>query len=162
MDAPVATEPTSEVDDYRPSVVTRIAEGLTSLVLGLAVGGIGTFAHQLSWSGLGFPFPLGLVAALVAVAAMVIGVRIIFESRAYAGIAAAGIVGAVAVLALPGVNDSALFPDSLVSTVWAIGPTIIAIVALAWPQLPSRVRWQPPESAVEAAHGEASDSSRDE
>lgn len=159
MESSVAAESAAEVTEYRPSVVTRVAEGLTSLVLGVAVGGIGTFAHQLSWSGLGIALPVGLVAALVAVAAMVVGVRIIFESRAYAGIAAAGIVGAVALLALPGVNDSALFPDGLVSTVWAIGPTVIAIIALAWPQLPPRASTQPDTGAAEPAHGEASGSS---
>lgn len=125
-----------EEDDDSPTLATRIAESIAALVLGVAVGGIGTFAHQLTWSDLAVPVPLGLVAALAAVAALLAGIRIVFDSRLYSIIAALGAVGSVGILALPGANGSVLLPDNALAVIWAVGPTVIAVVVLAWPRLP--------------------------
>jgi hypothetical protein len=131
-------------DDTRPAprsgIVARILEGLASVVLGIIVGVIGTFGHQLTASVLGVALPLGLVAGMVAVGLLVAGVRLALESRGYAALAALGAVGAIGLLALPGGSGTVLVPDNLSGTIWAIGPTLVAAVILAWPRLPARPR----------------------
>ncbi|PVZ93767.1 hypothetical protein DDQ50_08200 [Amnibacterium flavum] len=112
---------------------SKIAEAVAALVLGGVVGGIGTFAHQLSWTELGLPLPVGLVAGLAAVALLLAGIRIALESRWLAGLAAFGVVLVVGLLSLPGANGSVLIQDDLGGLVWALGPTIVAVIILAWP-----------------------------
>lgn len=125
----------SDIDVPPAGILSRIAEGVAAFALGVAVGGIGTFAHQLVWNELGFPLPIGLIAGLVAVALLLTGIRIALESRLLAALAALGIVVVIGILALPGVNGSVLLPDNLGGVVWAVGPTLIGAVVLGWPRL---------------------------
>jgi len=117
-----------------PMTANRLVEGVASFVLGLIVGAIGTFGHQLTRE-LGVPIPLGLIAALVAVVCLLAGLRLATESRILAALAALGIVVAVGVLALPSANGSVLLPDNIAGIAWAIGPTLIAVVVLGWPRI---------------------------
>ena len=112
---------------------TAIASGFAAII-GAGVGVITTFTHRQ------FP-PIGLIAGLLIVGALVTGFRLVFDSRIVAGAAAFGIVGAIAVLALPGAGGSVVVTDSALGYAWVLGPPVIAIAVLAWP----RIRRQPTE-----------------
>ncbi|BDZ44599.1 DUF6113 family protein [Naasia aerilata] len=126
------------VSEDPPSLLMRVVGGLSCLVLGAATGVIGTFAHQSGWTLLGARLPVGLVAALLAVACLVAGLRLALDSRLYAGLAAVGILVAIGVLALPGPSGSALLPANFAGYGWTLGPAVISALVLAWPRGLSR------------------------
>jgi hypothetical protein len=55
-----------------------------------------------------------------------------------AAAAAVGVIGMVALLTLPGPGGSVLVAGDVVGTVWAVGPALIAVLVVAWPELPQR------------------------
>ena len=115
-------------DPDRLSVTaTAVASGFAAIIGG-AVGVITTFTHRQ------LP-PIGLIAGLLIVGALVAGFRLVFDSRIVAGAAAFGIVVAIAVLALPGAGGSVVVADGPLGYVWVAGPPIIALVVLAWPRI---------------------------
>lgn len=115
------------------SLGTRIVGAGSSVVLGVVTGGIGTFAHQSTWTVAALALPTGLLAAIAAVGCLVAGLRIAVGGRLHAGLAALGAVVAVALLALPGPSGSALLPANPLGFAWTIAPTLISAVILAWP-----------------------------
>lgn len=104
-----------------------------ALLIGAVVGLITTFTH-------GQVPPWGLVAGLVIVVALVAGFRLVFGSRIVAAAAALGIVGASAVLALPGAGGTALTLDGLPGCVWAFGPALLSVIVLVIPAGGRRAR----------------------
>ena len=121
-----------------PSLLMRALGGVSCLVLGAAAGTIGTFAHQSVWTVLAVRLPVGLLAALLAVACIVTGLRLALDSRLYAGLAVVGVVAAIGVLALPGPSGSALLPSNFAGYGWTLGPAVISALVLAWPRGLSR------------------------
>ena len=96
------------------------------LLVGIVVGVITTFTHaQLP--------PWGLIAGLAIVAALVGGFRLVFGSRVVGGAAALGVIGASAVLALPGAGGTVLALNGVAGYVWAFGPAVIAVIVLLLP-----------------------------
>lgn len=114
----------------------KIVTYVLALVAGGLFGAIGTVAHQ----DVAGTFPLGAGLSLLLVAALVIGVRLLFDSRLVGIVAAIGLLSVVAILSLPGSGGSALIPANLAGYAWSFGPTVIAVIALAWPRLPQRPR----------------------
>jgi hypothetical protein len=106
--------------------MTVVLASLFAFVIGVAVGFITTFTHrELA--------PWGLVAGLAIVAAAVLGFRLVFASRIIGAAAAAGAIGATALLTLPGAGGTAFYIGDPIGYAWAIGPSIVAVIALAWP-----------------------------
>ena len=102
------------------------------LLVGIVVGVITTFTHaQLP--------PWGLIAGLAIVAALVGGFRLVFGSRVVGGAAALGVIGASAVLALPGAGGTVLALNGVAGYVWAFGPAVIAVIVLLLPGSRRRV-----------------------
>jgi hypothetical protein len=98
------------------------------LLVGIVVGVITTFTHaQLA--------PWGLVAGLAIVAALVAGFRLVFDSRIVGASAAIGVIGASAVLALPGAGGAALALNGLPGYLWAFGPAVISAIVLLLPRV---------------------------
>ncbi len=116
----------------------QILTCVLALLLGAFVGATLTVAHQASVVILGARIPWGIVVALVITAALVVGLRMVFETRLVAGIAALGLLGTSALLAVQSSGGSILVPDNAVGYVWTFGPVLIAGVALAWPQVRRR------------------------
>lgn len=110
----------------RATIITVALASLFAFVIGVAAGFITTFTHR------GLP-PWGLVAGLAVVVALVLGFRLVFSSRIIGAAAAIGIIGATALLMLPGAGGTAFVLDDPIGYAWAIGPTVLAAVALAWP-----------------------------
>ena len=116
----------------RAGALTIALACLFALAIGVAVGFVTTFTHHQY-------VPWGLVAGLVVIVALVVGFRLVFDSRIIAAAAAVGVVGAIAVLTLPGVGGSVLVFDDPIGYIWAIAPPLLAAAAVAWPR-PRRSR----------------------
>jgi N-acetyl-1-D-myo-inositol-2-amino-2-deoxy-alpha-D-glucopyranoside deacetylase len=110
----------------RAAIMTIVLASLFAFVIGVAVGFITTFTHRE------LP-PWGLVAGLAIVAAAVLGFRLVFASRIIGAAAAVGAIGATALLTLPGAGGTAFAIGDPIGYAWAIGPSILALLALVWP-----------------------------
>jgi len=118
------------------SVLTRVLGYLVALLLGALFGVLGTIVHQISFSVFGwFDVPIGVIIALPAVGLLLVGLRMSFATRLAAILAGVGVIGMVALLALPSPGGSVLIPESTAGLVWLIGSTLVAVVVLAWPRL---------------------------
>lgn len=106
---------------------------LLALVVGAAIGGIATVDHQYVWRAGWIAFPLGIVATLLIVAALLVGLRFVFPGRMVAMIAAVGVVGVIAALSLSGGNGSVLVPANPAGYLLTFGPALIALVVVVWP-----------------------------
>ena len=117
---------------------SRIGTLAIAFVVGLVYGTLGTVAHRHAWQVGDVSVPWGLVLALAGVAALLVGIRLVAGGRAAAAAAAVGVVGAVALLSLPGPGGSVLVAGDAIGTIWAVGPALIAVLVVGWPSLPSR------------------------
>lgn len=104
-----------------------VVGSLLAAVLGVVVGVITTFTHR-QWEG------LGVVAGLAIVAALLAGLRLIFDSRTVAAAAAIGVLAALALLTMPGAGGSVLVVDEPVGWVWAYGAPLLAATVVVWPR----------------------------
>lgn len=124
----------------RKPLGTRALLSLGAVLMGLLVGSVTTVVHQNVVTIAGVQIPWGLVFSLVAVTGFLVGLRIVVQDRLVVLCAAVGIVGMVFLLSQRSVGGSVLIPDNLWGSIWAIAPTLIATVVVAWPKLPDRRR----------------------
>ncbi|WP_127793894.1 histidinol dehydrogenase [Agromyces sp. LHK192] len=110
-----------------------VVAAIVGLAVGLLYGAIGTIGHRHHWRFDEVVIPWGLVLALAGVAALLIGIRLLYPGRLIAGAAALGVIVSVAVLSLPGVGGSVLVPATIEGTIWTIAPAVIGVLVVAWP-----------------------------
>jgi N-acetyl-1-D-myo-inositol-2-amino-2-deoxy-alpha-D-glucopyranoside deacetylase len=111
----------------RATLLTLVVAAVFAFAIGGAVGFVTTFTHRQY-------APWGLVAGLVVIAALVTGFRLVFDSRIIAAAAALGVIVATGLLTLPGAGGSVFVIDDAVGWIWAVGPTLLAVAAVAWPR----------------------------
>ena len=104
---------------------------ILALIVGFFVGVVTTFVHR-QWAE---PIPWGVIIGLAIIACVIVGFRLVFDSRTIAAAAAVGVLGALAILTLPASAGSALVLDDGVGWTWVIAPVVIAVVALAVPRI---------------------------
>jgi len=121
-----------------PGLLNRALAGLLGLVAGIMFGVLGTLAHQATMTVGSVPVPVGLGLALVAVGALLVGLRLVLGGRTVALLAATGLLVSIFVLSLRGVGGSVLVPAGLTGTLWTVVPTLLAALVLAWPKIPTR------------------------
>jgi len=119
---------------------TKIIACVVTLALGLVVGALLTVAHLATVSIAGTAVPLGLIAGVLIVAALLAGLRLALDSRIVVVATAAGLIAAIAVLSIRSTGGSTLVPQTVSGYIWAIAPTLIAVVVLGWPHVPRRGR----------------------
>ena len=122
-------ESTAWSDLGRPSRVIACA---LALLMGVALGGIGTVNHQWGFSA---GFPIGAIAALVLVAALVTGLRLVFATRIVPFFASVGLLVSLVVLTVGGPGGSVLVPANGAGYGWSYGAAAIIALVLAWPNL---------------------------
>jgi N-acetyl-1-D-myo-inositol-2-amino-2-deoxy-alpha-D-glucopyranoside deacetylase len=120
-------------EEPKPTALSLILAGVMALLLGAALGLLGTIGHQHA-------APIGIMLSLVAVAGLIVGLRLIFDGRMVPLLAAIGVIGAEAALAMPGMGGSVLIPSNVIGYAWTLGPVLIAVVALGWPRIERRGR----------------------
>jgi len=122
-------------EEVGESRMVRVAGLIIGFLLGVLFGMLGTVVHQASLSFFGlFDLPIGLILALPACALLLIGLRLLLPTRLLAIVAAAGLVGIVALFSLPSQGGSVLIPANFEGYTWTFAPTIIALIVLAWPR----------------------------
>ena len=112
----------------------RIIACAFAAVIGIVVGAILTVVHQSTTLVGATVVPWGLIAALVVAAALLAGLRIVYETRVVAGFAAAGLLIAEGVLSLGTPSGTVLVANNLAGVAWTIGSVLIAALVLAWPR----------------------------
>ncbi len=122
------------------STPTRLALGAGAFLMGALIGSITTVAHQNIVTVAGIDLPWGMVLSLIVVAGFLTGLRIVVQDRLIVLLAALGLVGMVFLLSQQSVGGSVLVPNNTLGMIWAIAPTIIATVVVAWPRLPQRTK----------------------
>jgi hypothetical protein len=116
------------------SIAARILTIGLAFVTGLGTGFVLTFTHRQYVVDLaGVAVPLGLIGGIAIVAALLAGMRLAFGERAAPIAAAAGVIVGSAVLVLPGSSGSLFMPDDPIGYVWAVAPSLLAIVIVGWP-----------------------------
>lgn len=120
---------------------TRVLSGLLAFGTGAGVGAVLTFTHrQFVVSPFGIPVPLGLLGALAIVAALLVGIRLAFADRAAVLVAGAGVIGAATFLAFPIGAGSVLLLDDAIGYAWAVGPAVVTLATVLWPERRATVR----------------------
>ena len=119
-------------DDQGPS--GKIAGSLLALLTGVAVGALATVNHQAALPLWGAQFPIGVVASLALVLALLAGLRLVFDTRLLPGLAAVGLLVSVGLLSLMSAGGSVLVPGNPVGWSWTFGAPIIALMVLGWPR----------------------------
>ena len=119
----------------RPRVLLGL---LVALVGGFAVGTVGTFKYRFGLAG-GAPLvPIGLAVALPAIALVLIALRVLLETRAYAIAAGVGVLVAVGLYTLPGPGGSVVVVDDGYGLAWLIGAVVVVAVVLGTPRIRRR------------------------
>lgn len=113
---------------------------MSALAMGLLVGSITTFVHQNTVTIFGVEIPWGLILGLVAITGFLIGLRLLAPSRLVVLIAGLGIIGMIFLLTQESPGGSIVVPNNVWGVVWAVAPTIVALIIVAWPKLPQRSR----------------------
>ncbi|MBG6054769.1 N-acetyl-1-D-myo-inositol-2-amino-2-deoxy-alpha-D-glucopyranoside deacetylase [Salinibacterium sp. CAN_S4] len=116
------------------SLVSRVAALVVATLLGAFAGVTLTAAHQATIAVGPLTVPWGVVTAVIVTAAILVGLRVVFETRIVAGCAAIGLLGASALLAIQTSGGSVLVPANPAGYTWTYAPVIIAAIVLAWPR----------------------------
>ena len=139
----------SEIAPQRP-LRTRLLLSAGGFLLGLFVGSVTTVTHQSVVTLAGVDVPWGLILGLLVITGFLVGLRIVVQDRLVVLIAALGLVVMVFILSQASTGGSVLIPNNLWGTIWAIAPTLIATIVVAWPRLPQRHRGADNGTAVTA------------
>ncbi|AWB89729.1 PIG-L family deacetylase [Salinibacterium hongtaonis] len=114
----------------------RITTAVVALAMGAILGVVLTINHQQTWSIGGVAIPIGLIAGLLIITMLLVGFRLVFETRVVALSAAIGVNVIIAVFSQKSPGGSVLIPANVMGFVWAYAPLLIALVVVAWPKLP--------------------------
>ncbi|GAA1834096.1 histidinol dehydrogenase [Agromyces salentinus] len=125
------------MNDAGASLGSRIGTLVVAFLIGALYGTLGTVGHRQAWTIGDVTLPWGLVAALVGVAALLVAFRI-FSGRLVASVVGLGVIIMVGILTLAGPGGSVLVVGDLTGTVWSIGPALVTVFVVAWPNLPAR------------------------
>jgi peptidoglycan/LPS O-acetylase OafA/YrhL len=118
-------------------MLSRIVNAVLLVVAGAIVGAIGTVAHQITVTW-GVPVPLGLIGSLVCYTSLLVGLRLLGDSRWPALCAALGAIAAILLFTQQSAGGSVLIPNDLAGKIWLVAPILIAAVVVAWPDLRGR------------------------
>ncbi|WOQ70292.1 DUF6113 family protein [Microbacterium limosum] len=125
----------------KPSLPARLGMWAIAAVAGAVYGVVGTVAHA---STLGI-LPVGLVLSLIGAGSLVLAVRLLTDRRA-AIATTAGMTLAIVVFSGEGPGGSVIAPAGLPATIWTILCPLVAVMVVAFPQLPSAAPRSTPSS----------------
>ncbi|MEO6826994.1 MAG: hypothetical protein ABI255_04435 [Microbacteriaceae bacterium] len=115
-------------------MLSRLINLALLFMAGIVFGALGTVANQSVLRLGSIPLPWGVTAGLVGVGCLLIGLRLVSDSRATALAAGIGVVVAVALLSQKSFGGSVLVPANLTGVIWTVGPVLIAAVVIGWPK----------------------------
>lgn len=109
----------------------RIATWLTALVMGIVFGAAGTAVHAVTWG----PVPVGMMLSAVAIAGILIALRLLLTDRWVVLIAGLGMLLVVLLLSGEGPGGSVVVPDTLLGRIWGYVVAGILLLVVAWPDV---------------------------
>jgi hypothetical protein len=112
-------------------VTLRILTWLGLLVSGMVFGMLGTIVHSSTVGTADLPW--GVVVALLGLACLLAGVRLLTVSRWETAVTALGALIAVIVLAQQSFGGSVLVQNAVVGWTWMIGAALVSLAAIVWP-----------------------------
>lgn len=115
-------------------VAIRGAAWVLSAIVGASLGGIAVVNHQFAPQILGGTPPVGVIISLLIIAALLVGLRIVFSGRAETGCAAVGLLVAIGLLSVRSTGGSVLVPANAAGYALTYGSLVIAGLVLAWPK----------------------------
>lgn len=134
-----AAKPRSGIALSRPIFSwSAVASWVLALIAGALIGSITTVLHQSTVKVAGVDVPWGLVVALAVVTAYILGLRLVRGERITVIFGALGVLVSVFGFSQRSLGGSVLVPNNLAGSIWAIAPTLIATVIVAWPKIPVR------------------------
>jgi hypothetical protein len=114
--------------------LARLVTWIVALVVGLVYGTAGTVAHAFTVGG----FPLGLILAVIGVAALLAAVRLLTTDRWACLATGLGVMLAALVFSGPGPGGSVVVAAAAegqfpLGIVWTVAVPLVVAVAVAWP-----------------------------
>lgn len=122
------TEHTTRMAGGPAGAGALVVSSVFAFVIAGVAGVVTTFTHaQLP--------PWGLLAGLGIDAALVLGLRLVFDSRIVGATAGLGFVVGTVLLAFPAAGSPMFTLSGWTGWVWAIGPALLAVAAVLvpWP-----------------------------
>lgn len=120
-------------DSHLLEKLPRPVKWLIAAIGGAVIAAVTTPLAQATIDVLDITIPWGLVAALLTVTAYVLGLRLVSDTRMVALFGAIGVVIVIMLLSLPGPGGGVIVPGNLSGTLWAVVPSIIFVVLIAFP-----------------------------
>ena len=131
-------ERAAEPQKIRAFTWSTSASWALALLVGALVGSVTTVIHQSSIAVIGIDIPWGLIVSLATVAAFLLGLRLVRGERGSVVFGGLGVLVSVFLFSQRSIGGSVLVPDNIAGSIWAIAPTLIATIIVAWPKLPDR------------------------
>ncbi|RKR74901.1 PIG-L family deacetylase [Frondihabitans australicus] len=129
---PASPLSSTDLSDY--GLPGKIAMYVLAVVVGGLFGAIGTVAHQ----NVAGSFPYGVILALLVVTVLVIGFRLVFETRLVGIAVAIGLTVVNFLLSSTSGGGSVLVPGNAIGYAWIGGAILLPAIVLIWPKLPPR------------------------
>ncbi|QAV71375.1 PIG-L family deacetylase [Salinibacterium sp. UTAS2018] len=117
----------------------RAILAMVSLVLGALVGVVLTAVHQSSFALGDVRIPWGVVVSVTLVTALILGLRLIYDTRVAAGFASLGVLFMSAVLASVMPGGTILIPANTAGYVWTFAPVLVVLIVVGWPRVNRQV-----------------------
>ncbi|MBH0099547.1 PIG-L family deacetylase [Salinibacterium sp. NSLL150] len=121
------------------SRVERIILALVSLALGALVGLVLTAVHQSAFTIGDVRVPWGIVVSVTLVTALILGLRLIYDTRVAAGFASLGVLVMSAILAAAMPGGTILIPANVAGYVWTFAPVLVVLIVVGWPRVNRQV-----------------------
>lgn len=117
------------------SSIERVVLAIVATALGALVGLVLTAVHQSAVTLFGISVPWGIIAALALTTALVLGLRLIYDTRVAAGFASLGVLLMSALLATATPGGTILIPNNVSGYVWTFAPVLIVLLVVGWPRV---------------------------
>ncbi|NNC11208.1 hypothetical protein HII28_04860 [Planctomonas sp. JC2975] len=113
-------------------MLIRVLNAVLVGILGIVFGTLGTLVHSSTIGTAQLPW--GIVVALAALGCLLVGIRLLSDSRLYALCAAIGALVAIGVLSQKSFGGSVLITSSVIGWTWMGGAVAISLIVVAWPR----------------------------
>ncbi|MGV8913188.1 MAG: PIG-L family deacetylase [Rhodoglobus sp.] len=113
----------------------RVVLALVSTAVGALVGLVLTAVHQSAITLFGVQVPWGIIAALALTTALILGLRLIYDTRVAPGFASLGVLLMSALLATAMPGGTILIPGNVSGYIWTFAPVLIVLVVVGWPRV---------------------------
>ena len=127
--------------------LVRFVVAVLAAVIGAALGALLTVYNAFTVDIAGQPIWVGVILAVVVVAAVLAGFRLAFETRVVPAFAGGAMIVVVGIFSVPVLGGTPLIASGGPGLIWELAPTVIAFVVLVWPRSGTR---RPGKIAIQA------------